>query len=300
MSPAHATATIDSAGSLPAPEMRQSLRVKTADAAGGRPAATRVAVRRSGALSRTPALPRLRCACGGTCPRCGGTVIGGAGGSGAAAAPATGSACGTTPSGEDLGPTNALRRDGSPRRHPRLCRAKFSDTHLGLNETEAGLRGDNQGRISAASPDDRLTALITGCDPRCLVFRQFVKVRTFENGVPTFTPLQSCSMQIPRSASDTGFVEEQTCFFGGAAGAGEVAWHDFPGTRWTSAAAEPTYALFDFTVRVMTWDRCRGEADQTQEGRLVLRKNGADESAEVEDFRPVSNVFAFSSAKANC
>ena len=280
--------------------MRQSLRATTADAAGRRPGVASVAARHAATPSAVPVLPRLRCACGGACPRCGGTVLGGAGGTGTAAAAAKGSACGTTPSGEDLGPTNALGRDGSPRRHPRLCRARFSDTHLGLNETEPGLRGDNQGRISAAAPDDRLTALITGCDPHCLVFRQFVKVRTFENGLPTYTPLQSCSMQIPRSASDTGFFEEQTCFFGGAAGAGEVAWHDFPGTRWSSTAAEPTYALFDFTVRVMTWDRCRGEADQTLEGRLVLRKNGADESAEVEPFRPVGNVFAFSSAKARC
>lgn len=217
-----------------------------------------------------------------------------------AAATGKASACGVTPSGGDLGPTNERRRDGSLRRHPRLCRAGFSNTHLGLNLSEDGLRGDNKGRISADAPGDGLTALVSGCDPECLVFRQFVKIRTFENGVPTFTPLQSCSMQIARSASDTGFVEEQTCFFGGAPGAGQVSWHDVPGTRWSGPAALPTHALLDFTVRVMIWDRCRGKADQTQEGRLVLRKNGSKESAEVDPFGPVSNSFAFSSPKATC
>jgi hypothetical protein len=243
------------------------------------------------------------CACGGGCPRCGGIVIGGeraGNGVQGAPAPASGSRCGSTPSGEDLGPTNALGRDGLPRKRPRLCRAKFTDTHLGLNKTEVGLRGDNKGRISVAAPEG-LSGLISGCDPECLVFRQFVKVRTFENGVQTFTPLQSCKLQLPRSASNTGFVEEQqTCFFGGARGAGDVAWHDVPGTRWKDLASEPTFALFDFTVRVMIWDRCRGEAEQTQEGRLVLRKNYGAQSAEVEPFHAVANTFTFSSPKAKC
>ena len=48
------------------------------------------------------------------------------------------------------------------------------------------------------------------------------------------------------------------------------------------------------------WQRTQWFNSQTLEGRLVLRKNGADESAEVEPFRPVGNVFAFSSAKARC
>ncbi len=238
---------------------------------------------------------RLRCACGGGCPGCSGVSLGGA-----PALDTGGGTCGTTPGGGDLGPTNALGRDGQPRRRPRLCKVKFRDTALSLNTDRPGLRGNNRGVIEFSAPDG-LVAALSGCSADCLEFRQFVKVRTFEDGVATTSPLQSCGTPIPRTGQGSDFVEEHTpCFTGGAPGAGIVSWHDAPGTLWADPATEPQFALFDFTVRVMAWDRCLGEPAQTIEGRIVLRKNGEVHSAEITPFVPVPSTFAYFSPGARC
>jgi hypothetical protein len=208
--------------------------------------------------------------------------------------------CGTTPSRESLGPTNELNRKGHLKKRPKLCKEEFTNLELALNNSEPGLRGINKGSIKVSAPVG-LVAALTGCCPHCLVFRQFVKLRTFENGAQIYPGLHSCSMLISSSNLGSTFFEEQTgCFVVGTPGLGSLSWTDFPGRIWEDPAAEPPLFRAEYTFRVMIWDRCLGEPKQTLEGKLTLLRNGGENSAEIVPFQPVSNDFSFVSPTAKC
>ena len=247
------------------------------------------------------------CACDGSCPRCQGSEGQPASGMSLAGQPQNQSAgaaatpgCGTTPSGESLGPTNPLNRKGKLRKRPKLCKAKFLNLELAHNPDKPGLRGLNQGSIQVSAPEG-LVAGLTGCDPTCLVFRQFVKIRSFEDGQLVQNPITSCDMTIAASNLETTFFEEQThCFVDATPGAGTLTWSDAPGRQWPDPSTEPTRARWEFTVRVMIWDRCLGIPVQTREGTLILLKNGTNQSAQVTPFRAVSSDFSYLSPMATC
>jgi|SRR4028118_518962 hypothetical protein len=208
------------------------------------------------------------------------------------------SSCGKTLDGTDLGPTNKTNRRGKVRKRPRLCKEKWdtSRLELALDKTDPDLRAINKGAITFYQPGDPLTKLFSGCSADCFLFRQFVKVKSFEEGIQ-YQGSDSCGQIIPTGSN--AFIEERVNCITSRSG-DTSSWNDKPGIQWIPGKAIPQFAKFDFTVRVMIWDTCLGIPKKALEGRIILFKDGLNKQALVTPFKEINVKFPFISPFAKC